>query len=295
MPSVKPFDRASPRPRPVGVVGVAESLERGEHVVAALGRRRRCRGRRRGSRRCGPRRLVDTRTRRAAGRVPRGVREHVHEHALQQHRDRPRDGGRSGSRASSTRSGPSAELVERGEHDAGGVDGLQRHGEHARLHAADVEQVGDQRRQRREALVGRRDQLGAVVRRQVRAGGAQSADGGHRGGERAAQSWLTADSRALRTWSVSARAPAARAVSVRSVCSSAAAELGDDDVERRRSEASSACPCSSSVAGGPPLRRPTVTASKRPSRTGSPSVASDRAVGVDESHARRGRTPRACG
>ena len=175
-----------------GVVGVAEALERGEHVVAPLGRDARA--------------VVDdadlgdaaeaagrdahARARRASGARRWRGRSRARAAAAP---DRPAAAGRSGSSARSTSSGPSAELVDGGEHDVGGVDRCERHREHAGLHAADVEQVGDERRQGGEALVGRREQLGrssgescAPAARRPPTAATAAASGRRR-------SWLTAD------------------------------------------------------------------------------------------------------
>ena len=175
MPSVKPFESASPRPSPV------------ELSVSP----RRWNGANMSSRRSGgdPDAVVDDAdlggaaeaARRdtdapAGGRVADGVREHVHEHALQQHRiGQQRPEGRDRARARRRRArAPSSSTAD--EHDVGGVDGRERHGEHAGLHAADVEQVGDEGRERREALVGGR----RAARRGPRARAARRRRGGRR-------------------------------------------------------------------------------------------------------------------
>ena len=142
-----------------------------------------------------PRRLVATRTRRAV-RASAGWRSRA--------RSRATRCSSTGSARSGGRSAVECELdVVGSERRArrrlrattlGGVDRGERHREHSGLHAADVEQVGDEGRERGEALVGGREQLRPVFRRRGAPPAARSpptaADGR---GERAAE--VVADGR----------------------------------------------------------------------------------------------------
>ena len=185
MPSTNPFESARPKPSPVVVVGVAEPLERREHVVASLGgdsgsavddpqlgpAAERARG--------DPHPL-------AVGGVAHRVREQVHDDALQEPRvgeHRPQVVGK----VELHLSGAELELVERREHDVGHVGRCERDGERARLQPAHVEQVGDERGEGVEALGGGVEQFRPLLGRERDLGRAQRADGGRRRRERAAE------------------------------------------------------------------------------------------------------------
>lgn len=125
------------------------------------------------------------------------IGDHVDQHAQEQHRVGVQR-GQVGVEGELDVRRTEAQFVHGREHAAGGIHPGGGHGEHARLHAAHVEQIGDQRRQRRQTLVGGGEQLFPIGCRQAveprRPPIAATAEASGR-----RRSWLTADSRALRT------------------------------------------------------------------------------------------------
>ena len=185
MPSMKPFERARPRPRPV-VLSVSPRRWNGTKISSP-----------RSGGIAGPavddadldgaaeaaRRDADA----AIGGAKRtALASEVDEHALQQH-GVGKNGAAGPGRGRARLSGPSTELVEGAQHHVGDVDRPQRDGEDARFDPAHVQQVRDEGGERVEALLGGGEQLVAVRGAASRPGGAQPADRGGRGGERAPQ------------------------------------------------------------------------------------------------------------
>lgn len=193
--------------------------------------------------------------------------------------------------------GSDAELIE-GFEDCSRKVGGERDGEHARLHAADVEQIGDQRREHGERLVGGRDELVVIGGAQRRPRRTQAADGRDGRGERAAQ--VVADRRQRRRAHLVGGgqgvggAGRLRELAVFQSCG----ELGGDDIEEASFRGADIATVQlERGARAPAASVPTGTTIARPSRAGSPSVAST--CWVDPSPASRRprsrRTPRGCG
>jgi hypothetical protein len=138
-------------------------------------------------------------------------------------------------------SGP-AELIERGDDDVGGST-WEGDGEHARLQRL-TSSRSVTRTEARRGFRRRRDELvvSAALRRLRRRRpptAAMAAASGRR------RSWLTADSSAVRTWSVAASGAMPLAVSVSSLCSRAAASWAVTTVEEALFAGADIGPCSS--------------------------------------------------
>lgn len=86
--------------------------------------------------------------------MPHGVAQQVDDHALEEARISDR-AGQVGREIQHGVGGAEVQLVEGGEHDVVEVDVHEPHAEHAGLHAADVEEVGDE--------VGERAELSSAV------------------------------------------------------------------------------------------------------------------------------------
>ena len=245
MPSVKPFDNARPRPRPV-VLSVSPSRWKGAKISslpvggdarsvvddADLGDASESAGR-------------DAHPRCRAAR-DRAAFASTFTTTRCSSTGSARSGGRSGSSASSTDSGPRVKLVDRRQHDVRRIDRRERDGQHAGLHAADVQKV--RRRAPRVSQGSRRRSRG------VRDGPPSiSCDPAVRSPPTAATAAASGPSKVVADRRQESAAdlirlgeyPRFAAVSVRSLCSRAAPSWETITSSRRRSEASSSPPCSS--------------------------------------------------
>ena len=229
MPSAKPLESASPRPSPIELSvsprrwnGAKMSSCRSAAIPTPWSTTR-----------------ISASSAEAAGRHPHSpvdrrvacrVGEDVHEHALQQHRiglQRRQVGVESELDIVWSE----CEFVDGREHHTGRVDGRQRNGQHPGLHSADVEEVGDEGGEGGEALVGGGEQLRPVVGRELDARGAESADRGDGGSERAAEVMAHGrQQRGAHLVGLGQHASLTRGLGELEVLERRA-ELGDDDVE----------------------------------------------------------------
>ena len=185
-----------------------------------------------------------------------------------------RSGGKVGIERELDVVGPERELVDGGEHDRGGVDRRERHRQHPGLHAADIEQVGDERREGGEALVGGLDSSARSSGESCGAGGAQAADGRDRGGERAAQVVAHGgQQRGAHLVGLGEDARFARRLGELEVLERRA-ELGDDHVEEAALRGIQLAAVQLESRRAARASGPTGSRIMRPSGTGSPSVAS---------------------